>query len=364
MKKLAIVGTHPDTRGNAPFDNPDFEIWVFNEAPQADWCKRWDAVFQLHVPDVYMSPANYSNPNHWPWLQQPHKGKVIWMQDYDELVPSSRRYPLQEIIDTLPGASRMQFTSSPVFALALALYLGYKEIHVWGVELSSNTEYGRQLPGWMYWCGVADGMGVDLQIHSGEKHFEPIVYGWSPEVQLGQKYYQERAAMMGEKASDAQKELNKARDRLDAAFVERKYQKALELILSARELATETGTLVSAANEAKQYAERLDPIPRQQIERRAAQAQKDSEGHRAKMYHIGGTIEYLLNVWKMTGDGRAVEQIRGYVKTQIEHAFNLGVCLGMYKENIHYMYELDMKQNAAGVVPTGWKVVKAEEAVR
>ena len=81
MNKLAIVGTHPNTRANAPYDDQNFDIWVFNEAPQfypgahpkdadKDWCLRWTGCFQLHEPEVYMSPNNFVDKTHWQWLQQ------------------------------------------------------------------------------------------------------------------------------------------------------------------------------------------------------------------------------------------------------------------------------------------------------
>ena len=116
MKKLAIVGTHKGTRNNAPFDDPDVDIWVFNESaqttpefypnePDKQWCTRWDAVIQLHKKDVYQSPTNWVNPRHWEWLQRDHGDKVIWLQEDDENVPNGRKYPLDEIIATVPGAS-------------------------------------------------------------------------------------------------------------------------------------------------------------------------------------------------------------------------------------------------------------------
>ena len=88
MKTLAIVGSHPATRDNAPWDNHSIDIWVFNEAAREAWVKRWDAVFQLHKPTIYRNPNNRTDPKHWEWLQQVH-GKPIYMQAHDPMVPDS-----------------------------------------------------------------------------------------------------------------------------------------------------------------------------------------------------------------------------------------------------------------------------------
>ena len=90
-KTVAIVGTHPDTRDNAPFDDPNIDIWVFNEVAgknvkQDDgsfrpWAWRVDAVFQMHLPLIYRSLLNRSDPKHWEWLQKE--------QDFPVYAPSA-----------------------------------------------------------------------------------------------------------------------------------------------------------------------------------------------------------------------------------------------------------------------------------
>src|SRR5512139_2166387 len=341
MQKLAIVGTHPATREQGPYKDPEYDIWVFNEAPQADWCKRWDVDFQLHVPDVYMSAKNYSNPHHWPWLQENHPGKVIYMWEYDELVPNSRKYPLEEIIATVPGGERQLFHSSPVLALALGIYLGYKEIHIWGVELSSNTEYFRQLPGWMYWVGICDGMGIKLVMHSGEVHFQPLIYGRAAEAQLGPDYYKGRIDLLEKISSTASNDMRKMRDECDTAMMKGKTEKVIELSMKYRDVAVEAGTLAGAINEANYFASRMDPVPRQEIERRAAAAQKDSVGHQARMHHAGGKLEYVWNIWRQTANIQALSQVRVLIDELIRNAESYGSCIGVYKENMQTMATLD-----------------------
>jgi hypothetical protein len=359
LNKLAIVGSHPETRKAAPFDDPGFDIWVFNEAAQADWVKRWDACFQLHKPEVYMSPNNFVDKNHWPWLQQEHGKRVIWMQEYDEFVPNSRGYPLDAIIECLPGARvwleqngeivpTTWADSTPSFALMLALYQGYREIHTWGVELSSNTEYFRQLPNWVYWCGVAAGLGVKVVHHSGQKHFTSPLYGYHGEVQLDKAYFQGRYKLLTSTYNKAEREMRKVKDRIDAAMLDGKPEKVAEYTMQLRGLATEAGQYSGAVAEAEKCAGRFDPIPRQEMERRAAQAQRDGEKHREKMLHESGKGEYVWNVWRVTRSLDALNQLRALTGAIIQAAFDMGAMIGIYRENLEYMAELDKLTDAAG----------------
>ncbi len=126
LRSLAIVGSHPDTRENAPFDDPNFEIWLYNEAPQKpEVYSRWDACLQIHLPEVYSATHNWVNADHWEWLQKDHgPDKRIFMQDVDHRVPNSVKYPLEEILEQF---ERRYLRSSPAEALALALHLGYPQ---------------------------------------------------------------------------------------------------------------------------------------------------------------------------------------------------------------------------------------------
>ena len=103
MKKLAIVGSHPDTRELAPYQDDSYEVWLFNEAPQKpEVYPRWDKSFQMHKPEVYASEHNWVNQDHWNWLQQDHGDKTIWMIERDERVPNSQRYPIEEVRKLVP----------------------------------------------------------------------------------------------------------------------------------------------------------------------------------------------------------------------------------------------------------------------
>jgi len=68
--RLAIVGSHVDTRKDAPFSDPSWDLWVFNEAAQMDWVKRSTGSMQLHQEKNYTNTNGIGSTDHWGWLQQ------------------------------------------------------------------------------------------------------------------------------------------------------------------------------------------------------------------------------------------------------------------------------------------------------
>lgn len=355
MKNLAIVGSHERTRSQAPFDDPDYDIWVFNEAPQAAWCKRWDVCFQLHKPEVYESVNNFVRSDHWTWLQECHGSRQIFMQDYDSRVPNSKRYPLGEIIDSLPGAHLRWFRSSAAYAIALALYQGWEHIALYGLDLASNTEYGYQLSNYQFWVGIAFGMGVQIEMISNERFFTGALYGYEGETQIDRQHFEQRAATLADENSRADWEVKKARNKLEEAIREYKLLKVGELIADYQDAVINMAQHNGALDEARRYAARPDPVPRQEFERRAAQAQLDAEDDRREMWKAAGECQYVWNIWNQTGSLQARNQLRVFVEKQMRYAKVHGYQSGKMRENMDYMLLVDDLITAAG----GQKTVAA-----
>jgi len=186
--KLAIVGSEQQTRHLAPYDNPDYDIWVFNEWANADWCKRWTACLQIHEPQVYQNPNNDKDPSHWEWLQKDH-GKTIWMQEIDPRVPNSVKYPKNEIIERFfsgllyEGLPQKYIRATISYAIALAIFTGYDEVDIYGVELANHAEFRSQRDNFIFWIGVARGAGVKINLHCCKGLFEKPLYGYEGYVQ-------------------------------------------------------------------------------------------------------------------------------------------------------------------------------------
>jgi len=346
-RSLAIVGSHPATRTLAPYDDPDFEIWLFNEAAmKPSTYKRWDGLLQIHLPEVYTSTDNWVNKGHWEWLQQDHgPDKRIFMQDVDPRVPNSVKYPLEEVLSLVPYK---YLRSSPAMALALAIYLGYRRIDLYGSELSSNTEYGYQAINYAFWIGFAHGYGVDLRLECWQTEFNQPVYGYEGEFQIPKSVYEDRVKDLEVVERLNREAMAKVEDRMKEAMIDHDFQKVADLSINLEELAKAAGEANGALGEAKRYLERENPISRQEYERVSANAQTNGEKAKADMHHEAGKAEYAWNVWRQTGKYMALNQLRTFLKQKTDFAFEMGRQLGIFRENVQYMSEYDTGVTAAG----------------
>jgi hypothetical protein len=357
LKKLAIVGSHPGTRDNAPWNDGDFDIWVFNEAamanpkdtpsdPAKQWCKRWDACFQMHKPEIYTSPYNRSNAGHWEWLQKQHLDRPIYMQSQDVNVPNSVVYPLEEAI-ALTGEK--YFTSSFAYALALAALQGRTYIEIYGSDLVSNTEYSYQAECFKFWIAFLRGRGITVVMKCWDSAFASPLYGYEGDVQLGAEYYRSRANKTNAEWQSADKNLSNVRRAIEKHIGRGEWEKVKDLILSYQDAALQCGQYAGAMSEAERYAaygERA--IYRQEYEFSMAKSQRDGEQKKIMMYHVGGMVEYVWNIVKQTNNPKAINQLTEFLLTMGRHAYDAGAMKGVFTENEVYMGTFDRLVRAAG----------------
>ena len=77
-------------------------------------------------------------------------------------IPNIKRYPLEEIINEFDSD---YFGSGPDYALALAIYKGFTEIHTYGILMVCQDEYFWQKPSFEHWLGIAKGRNIKVMIH-------------------------------------------------------------------------------------------------------------------------------------------------------------------------------------------------------
>ena len=189
--KVAIVG-FAGTRDQAPFNNPEFEIWSVNNLH--NFIPRTDRVFQLHqrceweVDDLHGFPGK----KHLEWLQT--CGVPVYTIDKCDDIPTSIKYPLDKMIEEF-GIPRLKskqkdayFTNSISFMIALAIHEGFKEIHVYGVDMAVLSEYNDQRPSCEYYLGIAKGKGIDVYLPTESDLLKTrFIYGYEEEEQKAWK---------------------------------------------------------------------------------------------------------------------------------------------------------------------------------
>lgn len=350
MKKLAIVGSAKDTHAGVPFDDPEFDIWVFNEAPSYEWCKRWTALFQMHEPEIY-SGHNVKDPNHWQFLQQ-KRGKPIYMQELDPRVPDSERYPLEEA-EALVG---MQYLSSTVsMACALAAVLEYEYIEFHGIELSA-TEYRSQAECMRFWVGFLIGrLGVENVnhrfTHLHQNIFTAPLYGYEGNFALGAEFFAERAKVLDAEWRAADRFAVHQRKAVENAIAKLETGKVPELVQSYQLAVMACGEIAGALAEAERYQTFGNRYAdRGGFELQAAHAQRDGEARRTEMFIALGKAEYVWNIWAQTKGKQAGEQLIALINAVGKLAQDAGHMFGVYRENVSYIGKYDDIVQAGGRV--------------
>lgn len=133
--------------------------------------------FQLHPKNWNAAKARENKwpedgygrpPQHLETLQQ--IPCPIWMQDVDERIPTSVKYPYDEIVerygyDWVDGKKRPYLTSTAAYMLALLVYehdngMKVDRVRLAGIELAIGTEYFHQRGCVEHWLGIATGRGI------------------------------------------------------------------------------------------------------------------------------------------------------------------------------------------------------------
>jgi len=161
--KLCIIGSAPSMK-DAPYNDPSYDIWaisgaVFSESlgemkndvtDNNKWndVHRVDVFFEMHKRDVFESKLDKLA-----WCEKP-----VIMLKVESDIPTSEAYPADEVAAALGE----EFSSSIAYMLALGIYLGYKEIEIYGVYLMHDSEYASQRPGFKYYLGIARAKGIKV----------------------------------------------------------------------------------------------------------------------------------------------------------------------------------------------------------
>lgn len=163
--KVAIIGSAPDKK-NAPFDDPSFDIWAISGAAYSEslhgeikedneengWnsIHRVDLLFDMHKRPVFAPKIKELNA----------AGCPIMMQLHHSDIPASVPYPVERVASEVGE----EFSSSIAYMMALAIFYGYREMHLYGVNMATESEYAYQRPGVKYYLGVARGMGIKTRV--------------------------------------------------------------------------------------------------------------------------------------------------------------------------------------------------------
>lgn len=163
-KKLIICGMIPDYPDLAKFD----QVWGINSI--YDRIKtRIDRIYYFDNHELIAE--NFAEKVN-------ELGCEVVTRWPDKDIPKSVAYPLDDIVAHF---GLCNFTCSVAYAIAQAVYEGYRDITLAGMyHVDDSYEYMHAKPCVDMWCGIAVGRGVALRIHG--KSFILRAYRWESPV--------------------------------------------------------------------------------------------------------------------------------------------------------------------------------------
>ena len=183
--KVAIVG-FAHTRVDTPFDDPEFESWGINRLHGTMPDKRWDRYFQIH--DI--EKAHGDDEEHLKWLRSQKVPVYLRPDDLGKFaIPAEVPFP-KDLLVQLFG---QYFTNTISWLLGLAIFMEFKTISVFGVDMAVDTildsEYAYQRPSCEFFLGIAAGQGIELNIPAGSDLLKAThLYGFETGGILREKY--------------------------------------------------------------------------------------------------------------------------------------------------------------------------------
>jgi hypothetical protein len=175
--KVAIVGLSDSTHDQAPWSDPEWQIWGL------PWDHKWpymDRLFEMH--DLRLLVSEHSKRPRDYFHRLSMAGVPVYMQG--AYFDWATEYPME---------IARYYNSSIAYAMALAIHEGAEEIAIYGVDMDDEQEYAYQRPNMEYLIGLAEGKGIKVYIppesslctfnHKGIKFYDHFPeykdrYGW------------------------------------------------------------------------------------------------------------------------------------------------------------------------------------------
>ena len=156
MTKIAIMGSAPSSRMEAPFNDQNWDIWSCSP-PNFD-LPRVDAWFELHNLDRKLGP-----PENQKYVEALKAHGRVYITNLDPRLPDAAEFPWQEMLQEF---GPYFFSSSIAWMMAYAIKQKPTEMGLWGVDMSAESEYGYQRAGCHYFMQEASKRGIKLTVPS------------------------------------------------------------------------------------------------------------------------------------------------------------------------------------------------------
>lgn len=298
-KRLAIVGFCNDSRELTPYEDEGLEIWGLNRA--YIFMHRANRWFDMHGSHIYLNKMRRPG-DHVGWLQR-FPGPV-YMHEVDPNIPNSVAYPLEKVAKKIGSkifrvnekheetdtSGEPYLTSSIAQQIALAITEGYNEIHLYGIDLNTDSEYAWQKPGVEFLLGFAAGQGIKVVLPDNCPLLHGHIYG--------------RGYLSPEGENMSLEQLDARRKALD--------QKQADI---GRQLAQ----MVGAKRELEFIIDQMIPgLDQERLDQRRQRMQQAMNQFQEQLMQLQGSIKETAFWTSQTADGQNPAEAISQVKSNVE----------------------------------------------
>ena len=380
--KVAIVGFCSTSRDATPWDDPSFEVWGLNRGylfhrstaarvvpgTPAD---RWH---EMHGSNIYTSQQRRPG-RHVEFLNN-FPGPVYMHTKFDE-VPKAVVYPLKEISDDLfqnilrighsenlkadivstsggPGQLVISgpedlksltlepyLSSSISYEIALAIYEGFEEIHLYGVDLNTEAEYAWQKPGVEHLLGIAAARGVKVVLPDNCPLLKGTLYGRSfMSAEMEQFSYQQLETRMKSLTKETE-QTQLAASRLEGALLELTEFVQQQMPPGIDQMAVEQQIKVLGLQQ-QRFLARLDQLEGQKYE---------TERAFAKMQGVHAIVVETLQHMRPGIEHESLEDRRKEIEQRLQEEVRKGQILtGRIQEEAYWLHQTMEGQSPAEAI--------------
>lgn len=163
MRNVAVVGLAPSTHDDAPYNDPNWEVWGL------PWDEEGWPYFNRLLDIHPLECIREATPS---FYRRGYEGRLreldapLYMQEAYPDIPNAIRYPLEEVSSEVGD----YYSSSIAYLLGMAIVEKVDRIGIWGVDMDSEgapghaNEYRDERPNCEYLIGFARAKGIDIYL--------------------------------------------------------------------------------------------------------------------------------------------------------------------------------------------------------
>lgn len=165
----------------APYDDPDWLIWMCSPDNVATKPPRVDAWFELH------GDLGWENPPRWeqPYIDWLNSQKFDLYVQLTDLFPRGIAFPKEDMVKRF---GPYWFTSTFAWMMAFAITKDPEVIGLFGADMAESVEYAKQRPAIIYLAQAAAQQNIRIYTPPESDLLQPPpLYGYSVTTPMGRK---------------------------------------------------------------------------------------------------------------------------------------------------------------------------------